>query len=1199
MISTFAISTRSLRYFAVPVFCFMVVALLLYPDRAAAQEFRGTISGAVTDTTGAVVKGAQVTITEASTGTVNRTQTDGTGQYVVPFLQPGTYQVAIELKGFKKNIRNGITLQANGHPIIDVQMEVGNAQEEVNVTADAPLIDVANASVGQTITTKQVEDFPVNGRTPITLVELAVGVVPTSQPSQIHPFDNSGASSWSIGGTPAQASEVLLDGSPDTTWQGDVAYNPPQGVVKELSISTSDTDASFGHTIGGVMNQITMTGTNQLHGSAYEFHVLPGLAANTFFNKHTSGKPKVLPPQKFDQYGVTLGGPVYIPKVIDGRNKLFFFFGFESLPDSTPKTSTTTVPTDAERTGDFSALLPLGCPNGYKGNNSAICSNGKANPYQLYNPFTATLVNGVVTRSPIPNNILTQAGPLSPVALAYLKYYPAPNNASGAKADGTNNYISNSPAVDTFNSEFFRMDWNMSEKSHLFGDFRRNHRHNHKNDLFQNGASGQSSERLNLGSTLDEVYTLNNTTVLDVRANWTYYNEISVSADPTITASTVGFPGYMDSASLQPQLPYITPGYTSLGYNSGAANPTNDYQLFGDVVKILGRDTLKFGIDARQYRVDITSYEAGDGQFGFNSSFVQATSASSAQPFGGPEASFLLGLPSSGEFYRAATGNFHANYLALFVQNDWRITDHFTANLGLRYDHQSPWEDKLSRVVNGFDPSAVNSASGAAAAAYATHPVSQVPPAAFNTLGGITYPNTPKNGTQYLTESHWLSPRIGFSYNPAILDQKLVVRGGFSMFVLPNNLDTLSTTDVPGSDVVLNQDGYSATTSYVATNDNYLTAAHTMNDPFPEGFTPATGSSLGASTNLGQDITFYAPLQRDPYALRWNLGVQYALSPNTLLEVDYIGDHAVHEPVGSTSLDTIPQNLLSTSPTRDQALINAYNASVPNPFAGLLPGTSLDGATTTVATLLTRYPQFSSVTEENATEGSSVYHSIAFRAEKRLSHGLSFTGNYSFSKLIEAMQYLNPGDTKLARIVSPYDHKHHFAFGATYELPIGTGKLVNIRPGIWNTLIGGFKVNGIYTFQTGAPLYFSSDLPLAAGATVADITSKPRLIDGTSLNVAAFDRTASDQFQYHLRTLPLTIGSVRIDGINQLDASILKDFALPRGISAECRLETFNALNHASFAAPAVSSATSSSFGTITSQANSARTIQFGARLIF
>ena len=1173
---------------------FIVLTSLFLSGCIWAQEFRGTISGTVTDSSGAVIKDAQVTITETSTGTVNRTKTDSAGQYVVPFLQPGTYQIVVEMTSFKRDVRNGITLQANEHPLIDITLQVGNTQETVSVTEDVPLVDTANASVGQVITTKEVEDYPVNGRTPITLVELAVGVVPTSQPSQIHPFDNSGASSWSIGGTPAQASEVLLDGTPDTTWQGDVAYNPPQGVVKELSISVSDTDSSFGHTIGGVMNQITMSGTNKLHGSVYEFHVLPGLAANTYFNKRTT-PIQTLPPQKFDQYGLTIGGPVFIPKVFDGRGKVFFFFGYESLPDSTPSTTTNTVPTDAERTGNFSALLPLGCPNGYLGTDSSHCANGTANPYQLYNPFTATLNGSTVTRKPILNNILTNAGPLSPVAVAYLKYYPEPN-ASNPNIDGENNYISNSPAVDTFNSEFYRGDWNMSDRSHIFGEFHRNHRTNHKNDIFSNNASGQGSERLNLGATLDEVYTVNDSTVINVRGNWLFYDETTVPASPTFDPGTVGFPSYVTAASQYPQLPFISPGFTSLGFQSASKDPSTIYGLFGDVVKIIGKDTLKFGVDARQYRVDVINYGAAAGTFTFASNFVQSSSSGSAPTFGGPEASYLLGLPSSGSFFNAATANFHANYLAFFAQNDWRVTNHITLNLGVRYDHQSPFEDKLSRVVNGFNTTAVNSASTAASAAYAANPISQIPPGSFNTLGGLTFPNTPKNGAQYQTISHWFSPRLGFSYNPPILQQKMVIRGGFSMFVLPANLDTLSTVDVPGSSVIVNQEGFSATTSFVPTNNNYLTAASTLDNPFPSGFSPVVGSSLGASTNLGQAITYYAPIIRDPYALRWNLGVQYALSPNLLLEVDYIGDHAVHQPVASVPIDYIPQQFLSTLPTRDNALVSSYTATVKNPFAGLLPGTSINGATVARSQLLMNYPQFTGITQQNASEGDSVYHDVSVRVEKRSSHGVSVTANYSFSKLIESMQYLNPGDTKLAKIVSPYDHRQHLAIGGTYEFPIGTGKLINISSGVWNSIVGGFKINGVYSFQTGAPLFFSNDLV----TTGQPITASTRLTSpAKALNTAAFDTASADQFSFHLRTLPLTFGNVRTDGINQFDSSLLKDFHFPKGMYAQFRFEVFNTLNHASFAAAAVSSATSSSFGTITSQANSARTVQFGGRFVF
>jgi hypothetical protein len=651
------------------------------------------------------------------------------------------------------------------------------------------------------------------------------------------------------------------------------------------------------------------------------------------------------------------------------------------------------------------------------------------------------------------------------------------------------------------------------------------------------------------------------------------------------------------SGGPQPVLPYITSlGFTSLGYQSGSKDPTTIFQLFGDAVKSKGNFTLKFGVDARQYRLDITNYNADSGTFTFGSNFLTATSSAAAPTYGAGSASFLFGLPSSGSFYTPVTGNFHANYLAFFAQNDWRVSSHLTVNMGVRYDHQSPWEDKLSRVVNGFQTNAVNSASTAAAAAYASNPISQVPAASFNTLGGLSFPDTPTNGAQYQTISHWFSPRLGFSYNPAFLQQKLVIRGGYSMFVLPANLDTLSTTDVPGSNAIVNQEGFAATTNYIQTNTNYLTSASTLDNPFPAGLAKPTGSTLGASTYLGSALTFYAPALKDPYALRWNLSTQYAAASNLLIELNYIGDHAVHQPIGSTSLNYIPQQFLSTKPIRDTAMVAQYSSTVPNPFKGLLPGSTLNGSTTAYSNLLMTYPEYTSVTEQNNTVGSSYYHSGSLRVVQRTSHGLSLTANYSFSKLMEKMQYLNAGDTKPVKMISPYDYRQHMNVGATYELPVGHGKLVDVNSRILNSIVGGFTLNGIYTFQTGAPLYFSNDLPVTGQA----ITNSPRAVTpAKALNTAAFDTASGDQFSNHLRTLPFTFGNVRIDGINQMDSSLLKDVHLPREMYAQIRFEVFNTLNHACFGAPAVSSATSSSFGQITSQVNTSRTIQIGGRFVF
>jgi hypothetical protein len=336
-----------------------------------AQEFRGTISGVVADSAGAVIPGATIVITESQTGTINRTVSDAAGQYVVPFLAPGDYSITVSASGFQNVTHKGITLQSQEHPIVNLALPVGEASQTVTVTGAAPLIDQANASVGQVISTESVADLPLNGRTPAVLTELSVGVISEIPPQLVHPFDNSAGNSWSIGGTPNQASEVLLDGSPDLTVIGQLAFSPSEDTVQEVSIRPFDTDASFGHTIGGVVNQITKTGTNRLHGTAYEFNQIPNLDANLYLNGRITPVPK-LPVTHFNQWGLTVGGPIMIPKIYDGRDKAFFFFAYEGLKDSQPVTTDLTVPTtgggltatSGEVNGDFYQALAAGCPGG-------------------------------------------------------------------------------------------------------------------------------------------------------------------------------------------------------------------------------------------------------------------------------------------------------------------------------------------------------------------------------------------------------------------------------------------------------------------------------------------------------------------------------------------------------------------------------------------------------------------------------------------------------------------------------------------------------------------------------------------------------------------------------------------------------------------------------------------------------------------
>jgi hypothetical protein len=1059
----------------------------------------------------------------------------------------------------------------------------------------------------------------------------------------VHPFDNNAGNSWSIGGTPKQVSEVLLDGAPDLTLLGATAYSPTQDSVSEVSIRPFDTDASFGHTIGGVVNQVTKSGTNGLHGTLYEFAQAGALNANLWFNKFTNNPPKDRPITHLHQYGFTVGGPVVIPKLYNGRDKLFFFGAFEREKDTTPLSQTLSVPTQAERNGDFSALLAAGCPTGYTLNasNVAICNGGTtADPYQIYNPFNATTTGGKVVRKAIANNnlatvtnTLTGVTGIDPVAAAYLALYPLPNQTGSATGQG--NYISTTgQTADLFNNQFARLDYNISSRDHLFGDFRHNHLDQSKNNFFNNNSTGTLLFRENYGLTIDNVFTVNPTTIVDTRINWTLYNEVHGTPAQQYSAATVGLPGYLGAAATESQLPCInflgatcaanSTSIEGLGDNTSSFDPTTNYQVFADVVKIIGKHTVKLGFDGRQYRLSVRNFGNAAGTFNFATNFVTSGTSGTAQPFGGDLASFYFGLPTSGSIDNNSRGDYHSYYVGSFLQDDWRVSEHLTMNLGVRFDIDTPFREKNNATVNGFNPAAVNSASAAAAAAFSAKTVSSngftSTVSSINTLGGLTYPTS--GGAVYNNNSGFVSPRIGFSYSPK---PATVFRGGFGIFVQPESLASLNSSGSVSSSALSNQEGYSATTNETITGNNYQNASTTLDNPFPAGFQQPAGSSAGASTFLGQTISFLAPYQHDAYSERWDLGVQQSLTKSLLLELLYVGNHAVHLPVGTQNLNAARVQYLSTTPYRNQALATAYGTSVANPYAGLLPnGGTANGATVAYSNLIYPYPQYGStaVNIQNQTIGQSYYHSAIVHVEQRKTHGLLLTANYSFSKLTEADSFLNDEDTFLNHRVSPFDHTHHFTAGATYDLPFGKGKIFGFGGSkLMDEIFGGFVVNGIYQFQTGAPVVFTNDIPLQPGATPRSITIQPHLasVVGTTpaLNTSVFVTGSSTacpaagacdgsqfingQYSFHYRTLPTTISTVRADGFNNLDASLLKNFNFAEGKYLQLRLETFNTLNHPVFASPNVSSATASNFGYITSVFSNSqpRQLQLGARIVF
>jgi Carboxypeptidase regulatory-like domain/TonB dependent receptor len=1136
------------------------------------QEFRATITGRITDAQSSAVPGAKVIATLLATGAKSETTTGTDGLYTIPFLTPGAYRVEAEAQGFKRYVRENFEAATGERAGLDIQLEVGAVTDTVNVSAESSLLETTTATMGQVIGSSQVENMPLNGRTPLVLAQLAMGVVPNSDPKFNRPFDNAGPSGFSMGGAPSQSNELLIDGAPDTTGNLRVAYNPPVDAVDEVRVHAFESDAAYGHTGGGTANVVLKSGTNALHGSAYEFNQTSALAATPFFT-NAAGLPN--PVTRYNQWGLSAGGPLWIPKVFDGRNKVFWFFAWEDINDSFPEPLTTTVPTAAQRNGDLSALL------------DPVLAQKTKSDYRIYDPLTAVAQGGHVVRQPLPGNIIP-ASRINPIARNYLQFYPLPNQPGNL--DGSSNYLANSVRKDTYNGELGRLDFNLSERHKLFWDFRHNDRIEDRNNRFQNIATGRDLGRINWGTTLDDVYTFSATTFMNVRLSWSRFREYTISFGDGYSATQLGFPSYINAASPRVILPQLnfSQGFNQITSDTDGNTPFDIFQIFGDVVKISGNHSIKIGADLRELRESNIGYGNSQGTYTFNTNWTRAADNSGSAPLGQDWAAFMLGLPTSGGFDINAFRTDQSKYMALFVQDDWRVRPNLTINLGLRFEHEFPTSERFNRSVNGFDFTVANPIAAAAIAAYTANPIPQVPASQFKVPGGLTYASM-SNPDIYHTDSHILSPRFGFAWTPYGAGGKTVIRGGTGVFVFP-----LGAAGV-------NQPGFSQTTSVVPTLDSFLTPHATLSNPFPDGIQQPTGSSLGLSTFLGKDVTFFNPHVLNAYSYRWQLGVQRELPGKMVVEVAYVGNHAVHLAAGSTpqnsgnrNLNYIPKQYLSTAPTRDQPLIDSLSALVANPFANLIPGVGLNGATVGRSTLLQPFPEFNRIFVQNSNGASSYFDSLNVRIEKRYAAGLSFLANYTYSKLIEKIRYLNDFDIAPEKRIASDDRPQRFVMSASYELPFGANKLVDFGHRWVNRVAGGWVVNGIYTWQLGAPLgawgnviYFGGDLHL-----------DPRQVNGPAFDTTRFETNSQKQLADNARTFPTQFSNLRGDGANNIDLSLIKNTRLSERLNFQLRLESFNAFNRVEFSSPSLT-ATGSGFGKITAQSNLSRTVQIAGRLVW
>jgi hypothetical protein len=1170
-----------------------------------------TLSGTVTDSTTALVPQASVQLASQENGIKRALTTDASGHYSFTQLPPATYTLVVQAKGFKEYKQNGILLDASKSATQNVALTVGSEGQEVVVTSQASLLNTENANIAADIDAKQVVELPLNLRNVYGLATLNSSVNNTSDGQMLlggggPSTDNADQdiSFLNFAGGFFGTSAFLLDGVWDTDpeW-GAVIYVPSVDSVSEFKVQNNSFTAQYGWSTGNVVNVVSKSGTSRFHGSAYEFYRNDALDANLWFNNHNG-----IPRQNFNrnQYGVSAGGPLYIPGVYKQHNKTFIFGLYERLTLATPTFSQFTVPTPAFRAGNFGALL------GSQGVNSSGSPvfDALGRPVlvgQIYNPrSTRAITQGQVDpttglvatqtgyiRDPIPGNNILNVGSINPIAATLVNYYPA-----AANGNLTNNFSASGTAPARSNEYLIRVDHNINDSARVY------FRYSYKQE-FKTGTPdywGSSNEagpgnarpnnRYNMVAGYSQVFSP--TLTMNLTAGVSLWHETSTNQSRGFQPSSLGLPTYLDTNS--PEFPIVNiAGESPLGplTNETVTNhgPVGSVSL--DFIKALGRHTINTGFMFAELEDDQANFFQSALDSG--GTFTSGPDPNNAVPFttGNGLAQLLLGVldntggtpTSTGTTYNPAVAT---HYYGWYVQDDWKATPKLTLNLGLRYEIQTA-PTYRHNVASTFNPTASNP---------------------IGTLIGATVPgaleflSSSQRGV-YNTNYGNAAPRIGFSYQAP---GNLIIHGGYGIFYPPS-----ITCCFPGESA-----GFaSETVSPVTLNSISPNPAVTLANPFPNGYVPITGNSLGALQQVGNAVGSAFISRKSSYVQQYMFGWQWGITSNDSLEVDYVGNHGLH--MINSNL-----NRAQLNPTYLSMGAAALNTLVPNPFFGAIPaGTSscaLDQAMIVRSHLLSPYPQYCNVTENDPPAGFSNYNALQVSYNHRLSKGLTALVSYTYSKFLDNVEgnnswsySSNPGPANnynlaAEKSVDGSDTPHSLVANYVYTLPIGRGKAVGKNMNrLEDAVIGGWEVSQIATFKTGIPLSISgSNYNSYGGNPRPDLIADPHVAHPTIhewFNTGAFAYAPYGTFG----TTPRFFSYLRGPGYQNWDTSLMKNWYFSESMRLQFRAEMYNTFNHAQFYAPQGGGATytgcdpnenstcQSGLGQITN-AFPARTVQFAGK---
>jgi hypothetical protein len=1194
-----------------------LVLAMIAAGSISAQETRGTIRGTVTDPNGQAVPNATVHVVDPARGTSVDLTTNGEGYYQATYLLPSAYQVVIEAAGFKKSIRDNVPLQIGEALQINVTLEVGGAQETVTVTSDIPALNTENASLGQVVDQQRIAELPLVHGDPYTLIGLSNGTTFTGDPRLDRPFEPTHIIGYAINGSRGNRMDLTIDGVATTATadanQVIASYVPPSDIVQEFKVQTATFDAQFGNTEGAVTSILIKSGTNDFHGSAYAFLEPGQWAANDLFGK-ARGEPR--PDTYSNRIGGYISGPIRIPKLYNGKDKSFFLFGLEDIKDARPRfdiKTPTWVPTAALASGDFSAFM---CPTGV----TTGCTN-------IYDPLTRPSGSGAATQfadptratasNPLGLNIIP-ANRIDAISKAFMTYMGQPKNPGLV-----GNILDSGLLEDTklYYNWTFRVDQQITSKNHAFARgswYTRKGLYNRYTDSAYDGQSFGFNSR---GGVIDDVHTFNATTFLNLRYGYNRFTRVQIDQPDAVGFDMTNLWGptqgdiynglIPEDVRRFPRLVFPTSG---TGGPIGSGLPTNEIRpdISHNVVAVLnkswGKHAFKFGGELRIYRED-SVFEQSDqtGSFNFDNTYTRQSTSSTGGPqeFNGLQAfaAFLLGLPSTQSITRRADYSEYSKTWSFFVQDDFKLGRKLTINAGLRYEKETPLTERQDKTVSNFDfgfvqPSQAQVRANLTAADTDLNG-NPINPANFNVMGGLLFAGKDTKNT-YKTPNNTFLPRFGVAYR---LNEKTVIRGGIGLFA--------GFLGQRRSDVL--QPGYTRTTSLGTTTNSHNATIPVSWDNFPTNINilEPVGNAAGEATGLGGAVMFFNLNPKSPKQLRWQVGIQRELVWGFIGEATYVGDYGSDIEIVK-DLNALPHQYLSDTGN------GALTSTIPNPFRNVpgYEGTSLFTSSTVQRQVLLRpFPQFCSnsgscgvITTNN--DGKSWYNAGQFGLTKRFSSGNTIQLNYTWSKWLQATEYLNASDPLPTKMISDFDAPHRFSASGIYKLPFGKGQKWANSSTVLDEIIGGWQLQGVYQFQTGLPIAFGSYSGLRFGQDNGT-TSGDILYLGGEIGLPTSEQTTDRWFNTlafatapttgHDRTLPFRFSDVRRDNINNVDMSIMKYFRFTESIKAQVRLEAINLFNHAYLPAP--STTLGSSFGTISltspNQANYARRLQIGFKFLF